>query len=67
MTLKDHGKFGPKFNPAFQISSPEIGQFVSSPQTGPSKAINPFFFLFAELEIKIHFCTNFSWPLSITK
>ena len=30
MTLKGCGKFGPKVNAAFQISSPKIGQFASS-------------------------------------
>ena len=28
VTLKGRGKFGPKLNPAFQIRSPKIGQFV---------------------------------------
>ena len=32
--LKDHGKFGPKLNPAFQISPPKITQFVSRRQKG---------------------------------
>ena len=34
MTLKGHGNFGLLLNPAFQISPPKIGQFVSSKQKG---------------------------------
>ena len=34
MTLKNSAKFGPKLNPAFQISPEKIGQFVSSRQIG---------------------------------
>ena len=34
MTLKDHAKFGPKLNPAFQMSSKKNDQFLSSFRKG---------------------------------
>ena len=56
MTLKGCGRFGPKVNAAFQISSPKTGQFASS-----WRKVYKFQILVVSFVWKVHYLNQKLW------